>query len=99
MLNAKDIAVLQGMFLDQEKRFDRKLEERLEANNHILKREIRDEMHSLMKASEAGLIRRMDEMKVEIVDGILEVLNDDVLPRVHVLEEDMIVVKHELKLA
>jgi len=94
MLDAKDIEILRGMFSE---------------NNQILKREIRDEMHALLKASGAGLIRRMDVMeeglirrmnmmKDEVIDGTLDILNDDVLPRVHVLERDMITVKQELKL-
>ncbi len=58
----------------------------IEANNHILKREIRDEIHSLIKASEAGLIRRMDAIKGEILDGVAEIIDDRVLPQIDDLD-------------
>ena len=88
MLDKQDIAILREMFVE---------------NNHVLRREIRDEFHSVLKAeitgSERRMIARMDIMKDEVIDGTLDILNDDVLPRVHVLEQDMVTVKQELKLA
>jgi hypothetical protein len=90
MLNTKDIALLQGMFQEQDKKFDRRLEERLEANNHILKREIRDEFHSVLKGeistSERRMIARMDGVKEEILDGVSEIIGDRVLPQIDGLD-------------
>ena len=95
MLDKNDIAILWGMFTE---------------NNSILKREIRDEMHALIKASEAGLIReirstegrmitRMDSMKQEITDGVIDVIDDNILPQVQELRENVVMIKRHLKLA
>ncbi|MFA6017746.1 MAG: hypothetical protein WCT28_02320 [Patescibacteria group bacterium] len=103
MLDKNDIKILRGMFRE---------------NNEVFgaqhKREIRDEIYSVVKASEASLIRRMDSnaesmkkeliermdrMKGEIVDAVIDVLDDNILPQIQELREDMVMVKHHLKLA
>lgn len=63
MLDKKDMTLLRGMF-----------REVLEENNHSLKREIRDEMHSVVNAavfaSEERMMKRMDE-GMESMEGRL----------------------------
>lgn len=78
----------------------------IEANTHILQREIRDEIHSTVKASEAGLIRRMDEVEAQLnkrmdagFETILEVIDDDILPDLKTHERDIYTIKRHLKLA
>jgi hypothetical protein len=66
-------------------------------NNEIfgaqLKREIRDEIHSFIKASEAGLIRRMNAMEERLVqqmgsgfESMNELLDDGILPQIDSLD-------------
>lgn len=86
MLNTKDVKMLRGMF-----------GELLEANNHVLKREIRDEVHSLIKASEAGLIRRMDAMEQRLHNDLISFIDDDYSPRMYGCEQGLAFVKHHLK--
>ncbi len=99
MLDTKDIEILRGMFRENNEIFGAQL-----------KREIRDEMYSVVKASEASLIRRMDSMKdelltrmdsmkKEIIDGVIDVIDDGVLPQIEELQQDVITVKRHLKLA
>lgn len=74
MLSKNDVQVLRGMF---------------EENNHILKREIRDEMHSVVNAaitaSESRVITRLEakieHVKEEIIDGVIDMLDRTVYPR------------------
>ncbi len=63
MLSKNDIQVLRGMF---------------EENNHILKLEIRDEVYSIVKATEVSLRREMHQMR----DDILDVIHDGILPQI-----------------
>lgn len=64
MLSKNDIRVLRGMF---------------EENNHVLKREIRDEMRALISASETKVIHRLEtkieHVKEEMIDGIIDTLD------------------------
>lgn len=54
----------------------------IEANNHVLKREIRDEIHSVVNgavsASEQRMIARIDDSQ----SAILEAIDELVLPRI-----------------
>lgn len=92
MLSKSDFQMLRQMF-----------GEMLRENNDIfgreLKRDMRDEIHSCIAASEARMIKRMDSMKEEIVDGIADILDNTIYPRLYILEQDMSQVKHQLKLA
>ena len=83
MLSKNDLNELRGI-----------MREVVEENNGVLKREIRDEVHSLIKASEAGLIRRMDEkmdqMKTEILDGVDDIVGGSLLPQIDDLDRRVI---------
>jgi hypothetical protein len=78
----------------------------IEANNHVLKREIRDEVHSLIKASEAGLIRRMDAMEERLIqrmdsgfESMNELIDDGILPDIGQHGREILLIKSHLKLA
>lgn len=60
----------------------------LSRNNVDLKRDIRDEVHSLIAAAEK-----------RIIYGITEFINHSILPQIDDLQTDMIIVKNHLKLA
>ncbi len=63
MLDKKDIIVLQKMFVDNNKVLRKEIHSEIETSNHLLKREIRDELHSVVNAAVAGSERRiMDKM-------------------------------------
>jgi hypothetical protein len=78
MLSKNDIQILRGMF---------------EENNHVLKREIRDEMHALIAASESKVIHRIELVKEEIIDGIIDTLDRDVYPRLNGHDQDIVRLK------
>ena len=63
----------------------------IEANNHVLKREIRDEFHSVLKAeifaSERRMIIRMDEG----FSAIIELIDDGIIPQIQ--EHDRAIAK------
>lgn len=96
MLDKNDIKILRGMFRENNEVFGAQL-----------KREIRDEMYSVVNgavvASERRMIERMDSkmdsVKKEIIDGIIDVLDDNILPQIQELREDMVMVRRHLKLA
>ena len=78
----------------------------LSQNNADLKREIRDEMHSLISSSEYrttaridNLSMKVDGLKSEIVSEVCGVISDAILPQIHELQVDMRLVKNHLKLA
>jgi len=90
--------VLPRMFLEQEKKFDQKLED--------LRLDIRDEIHSVVKASEAGLIRRMEDIEEKLTkrtdDGfssVLELIDGGLIPQIQEHDRDMHLIKRHLKLA
>jgi hypothetical protein len=81
MLDTNDIKILREMF---------------EENNQVLKREIRDEMHSVVNAavsaSEKRMMHRMDAIVEEIQttrNDILEVINDGILPQIDAHDRDV----------
>ncbi len=78
MLSKNDIQVLRGMF---------------EENNHVLKREIRDEVHALIAVSESKVIRhleaKIESVKEEIIDGIIDTLDRDIYPRLDGHDRDI----------
>ena len=106
MLNTKDIAVLREMFLEQENRFDKKISEqfgvqeaRFDQKLDDLKVSLRDEIHSTVKASEAGLIRRMGEMEERLHKDLEEFIDDDYSPRMYEVEQRILKINGHLKLA
>lgn len=95
MLSQKDIALLRGMFQEQDSRFDQKLCD--------LRLDVRDDIHSCIVASEKRMMRnleeRLNEVKVEIIDGITDILDEFVFPPITELETDMTRVKGRLQMA
>ena len=87
MLSKNDVTMLRGMF-----------GELLEENNHILKRENRDEMHALIKASEAGIIRRVDVMEERILDAVGSVVDLQISPRLYDCEQQILKLKQHVQL-
>lgn len=94
MLSKNDMSALRGLMREV---IIETVPGMMRENNEIfgsqLKREIRDEIHSLIKASEAGLIRRMDEMEIRLIqrmdggfDAINELIDDGILPQVNDLD-------------
>lgn len=83
MLDKNDVALLKGMFGEL-------LHHELKANNKVfgndLKREIRDEVHTLITASESRLIKRMDRLRDEIVDDVGSLFDENVLPQITELQ-------------
>lgn len=99
MLSKDDIKVLRGMFRE---------------NNEVLRkdfgREIRDEVHALIAASEHRVTAKIEakiEKEITSVRGeihelrmeVVELIDTSILPQIADLQQDMIVVKHKLKLA
>ncbi len=82
MLSKNDIQILRGMFRENNEVFGSQL-----------KREIRDEMHALISASESKVIHRLEakieSVKEEIIDGIIDVLDRDVYPRLDGHDQDI----------
>lgn len=92
MLDKQDIVQLRGVF-----------REILVQNNADLKVEIRDEMRSLLAATEARFKSDMREMESrlhgDIVGDIGTILDESVLPQIAELQRDMTKVKIHLQLA
>lgn len=65
MLDNNDITLLERMMRGL-------MQEALQQNNVSLKREIREEVHSLISASEHRLIKRMDTVRFEIVSDLAQ---------------------------
>lgn len=88
MLSKNDIQILRGMF---------------EENTHVLKREIRDEMRALLLASETKVIHRLatkiEHIKEEIVDGIIDTLDRDIYPRLHGHDQEIMKLNLHIGLA
>ncbi len=79
----------------------------LEQNNHMLKREIRDEIYSANKALENQLRRdmqqmrldiysNMQKMRVEIVTDIGEILDQSILPQITSLDHRVLKIENQL---
>jgi len=85
MFTKEDVKVLRGMFQENNKVLFGHMDER----DRDLKREIRDEMQSLISASEVRMIARIDAVEAK-VDGlrsdILEVIDDAILPQIAELQ-------------
>lgn len=88
MLDKHDIGILRGMF-----------KENNEALRRDLRRELSDEVHGLITASERRMITRMDAMEHRIITNIAEFMDTSVFPRIDALESDMSVAKAKLRIA
>lgn len=82
----------------------------IEANNHVLKREIRDEMHSVVNgavaASERRMIDRMDAMEDRLVtrmdinfEAITDLIDDGILPEIKEHRREIDSIKRQLATA
>lgn len=95
MNNTEMIALMRGMFQEQEKRFDQKLDD--------VKENLRDEMRSYILGSETRMTKRMDgaleRVKTEIIDGITNILDESILPQISDLRTDVDRLKVRLQLA
>lgn len=82
MLSKNDIQVLRGMFRENNEVFGSQL-----------KREIRDEVRALIAASESKVIRhleaKIDSVKEEIIDGIIDTLDGNIYPRLDGHDQDI----------
>ena len=112
MLSKNDIMMFRGMVREEvkevvtevvtkviEAKVPKMIAVAIEANNYVLKREIRDEMQTLIKASEAGIIRRMDVMEERLLDAIGSMVDVQISPQIERCEDDIVIIKRQLKLA
>lgn len=105
MFSQKDIAVLRGLFAEQEHRLNSQWDIRFSDFKH----EIRDEMHSVVNAavfaSEQRMMKRMNESEERLTkkidalqDGILDIINDGILPQIEENRIEILGVKRRLTL-
>lgn len=63
---------------------------------------LRDETYSIVKASEAGLKRYIDEAlhrtKEEIVDAVIDVIDGGILPQIENHDREIVKIKRHLQL-
>lgn len=95
MLTKKDLELLGNMldvrFKDQDKKIDGKFSEfRTE-----FRRELHEDMQQMIRASETGMIRRIDESQQAILEAISEV----VMPELQEHTREIAKIKHHLRLA
>lgn len=87
MLTKKDLGLISEL-----------MDAKFDVHLSVLKREIRDEFHSVLKAeigaSEGRMIKRMDEG----FSSVLELIDDGILPDIHKLQREMIVVQKKLQI-
>jgi len=100
MLTAKDEKKMRGLMSEI-------LRDALILNNEVfgsqLKREIRDEMHALISASESKVIRhlesKIESVKEGIIDGIIDTLDRDIYPRLDGHDRDIAQLKIAARIA
>lgn len=87
MLSKNDLQMVRGIVTEVvtgviDAKVPKMIATAIEANNHVLKREIRDEIHSVVNgavsASEQRMIARIDDSQC----AILEAIDELVLPRI-----------------
>ncbi len=88
MLDTKDIEILRGMFRENNEIFGAQL-----------KREIRDEIHASIKASESGLIREIRATETRILDAMGSMMDVQIAPRLDEHDAEILTIKRHLKLA
>lgn len=99
MLTKKDLELIGAVvgktldvrFAAQDKKIDGKFSE----FRTDFRRELHEDMQQMIRASEAGMIRRMDEYQQAILDAISEVL----MPKVEQHDREIGKSKHHLRLA
>ncbi|MFZ2681982.1 MAG: hypothetical protein WAZ14_02735 [Patescibacteria group bacterium] len=84
MLNKQDIALLKGMLEIQKK-------------DIIL--DVRDEIHSCISASEARMMAKMHDMKIDIIHDVAELIDGSILPQTSDLDRRVSRLERYVKIA
>jgi len=95
MLSKNDIAILRGMFTENNKIWDAKLDQRFDAFEirfADFKHEIRDEIHAVVNATVTASERR-------VIEEITEFIGEEVLPQIDEHTRQIAVINRHLKLA
>lgn len=107
MLTKKDLELIGAVvnealdvrFKVQEKRIDENMDKKIDKKfaefRTEFRRELHEDMQQMIRASEAGMMRRMDEYQQAILDAISEV----VMPEVQGCAREITKIKHHLQLA
>lgn len=110
MLTKKDLELIGAVlektldvrFRAQDKRIDKKIDKKFSEFRSELsefrtefRRELHEDMQQMIRASEAGMIRRIDESQQAILEAISEV----VMPEVQEHAREISKIKHHLRLA
>lgn len=82
MLDQNDIKILRGMFRENNEIFGREL-----------KRDIRDEMHSVVNAAVSASEVRMTRRLEEVRNDIIEVIDNGILPQIDRHDREIIRLK------
>jgi predicted Holliday junction resolvase-like endonuclease len=101
MLNKNDMAAIRALMTEVVKEVVKTevkevVQDLLDQNLHILEVNLRDEMHAMNKALENRLNKKIEDTRAETVSDIAEILEGSVLPQIHELQCEMIVVKQEI---
>ena len=103
MLSKKDIALLKGMFdevlVNQLDARDVRWNLNLDQRFHNFRLDIRDEIHSSEIRMTNRLEKRLNEVKIEIIDGITDILDEFVFPPIAEFKADIARVKDRLQMA
>lgn len=95
MLTKKDVELIGNLldvrFTAQDKKIDKKFSEFRTEFRH----ELHEDMQQMIRASEAGMIRRIDESQQAILEAISEV----VMPELQEHTREITKIKHHLQLA
>jgi len=89
-------------FAQQEVKIDQRFAEQERNNNQKLEDQqmnLEDKLRSCIKASETTMMRKMEELKEEILDGISEIVGNEILPQIDEHTREIGLIKHMLKLA
>ena len=109
MLNKKDVEVLRGMFEEQEVKIDQRFaQQEVKIDQRFAQQEARidqkledhamnfdDKLFSCIKASETAMMRKMEEMK----DEIIEFIGEEILPQIDEHTREIGMIKRHLQLA
>ncbi len=75
--------------------FERMFKKMIEENNKILTREMHQDMQQLIRASEKGMIDRIDSSR----DAILEAISEIILPQTQANRRDILLIQRSLSMA
>ncbi len=106
MLDKKDIQFLEKMFAKVTENMVTKdmLRDALHENNeifgHQLRREMRDEIHAVVNgavfASEKRLTKLIMDTKEEILDGVADIIGNEIIPQIDDLEVRTLRLEHRV---